>query len=229
MANRKAGSGDGGTGGAKRSAAGKKGTGAAAGDAAQAASGEETAGAKKRSARITSAAGENAGAAAESQPSRAAKRAPRSAAGAGEGAAGGAGDGDAGGGKGAGKGAAKGSARGASRKGGGTGGADLQSDLRQFVSDNPNGWGHSQWEGLLAQLGQRGHDTSNANQIGMQLERERLSSRLQGIEGVSPQKARSIVDRYGALYNLRGADVDEIAREAKVSRDVAERIKQRLG
>lgn len=224
MANRKAGSGDGGNTGAKRSAAGKKGTAAAAGDAAQAAQDNEATGANKRGGAksATTAAGGDPAAAA--QPAKTAKRAPA------KGTAGAAGAGEGGGGQGAAKGAAKRTSKGATKSAGGGGGKpDLRKDLRQFITDNPQGWGHEQWEGLLSQLGERGHDTSNPAQIGMQLERERLSARLEGIEGLSQQRARSVAERFGTLYSLRNASVDEIAQETNLSREVAERVKSQLG
>lgn len=127
------------------------------------------------------------------------------------------------------KGAAKSAGKGRGADGAARAGKpDLRGDLRRFVDENPDGWGHDQWQGLLGRLGEQGHDTSDPDRIGMELERERLHSRLQGIQGVGAQRARSIVERFGTLYSLRHADADEIARHAKVSRDEAERIKNQL-
>ncbi len=118
---------------------------------------------------------------------------------------------------------------GAGRKTAAKGGRpDLRGDLRKFVDENPQGWGHDQWQGLLGHLGQRGHDTSDPDRIGMELERERLTSRVEGVEGVKSRHAKSIAQRFGTLYSLRNAGVDEIEREAKVPREVAERIKKHL-
>lgn len=130
-------------------------------------------------------------------------------------------------------GAAK-SAGGAAKKGGarksaGGGKPDLRADLRQFVDENPEGWGHDQWQGLLGRLGERGHDTSDPDRIGMELERERVSARLERVEGVNSRQAKTIADRFGTLYSLRNASAEEIERLTKVPRKVAERIKNTLG
>lgn len=239
MANRKAGSaGDGSTGEAKRPGAGRKSAGAATGGADQGAQTGGSTGARKqatgsRGSEATTRSGSTTaeGQAMKSTGGRSAAKgaAKTGTAGSGQGGGDSAARGAAKGGtKAATRGAAKGATKGASR-GGGAGGLDLRGDLRQFVNDNPHGWDHQGWQGLLDRLGQRGHDTSNPEQIGMQLERERLSAQLEGTEGVSSQKAKSIIERFGTLYSLRNADADEIAREAKVSREVAERIKSRLG
>lgn len=214
MANSKAGtSGEGNAGAGKRPAAAKKSAGKADGGAGQAAKSGGTAGARKQAASSRGSAAttrSDSTNAAESQPAKKTAGAAKSPA------------------KGAAKSPAKGGAKSAAKTSRGAGKPDLREDLRQFVSENPEGWGHEQWQGLLGRLGERGHDTSNPDQIGMQLERERLHSRLQGMEGVSAQRARSIADRFGTMYSLRHADVDEIVRETKVSRDVAERIKSQL-
>ena len=104
-------------------------------------------------------------------------------------------------------------------------GPDLGADLRQFVSDNPHGWGHGEWMGLLDQLRERGHSVDDTDQIGRSLERERLAATLEGVEGVGPQRVKSIVDRYETLWSLRQADVDDVAQSAKIPRPLAERIK----
>lgn len=214
MANSKAGtSGEGNAGAGKRPAAAKKSAGKADGGAGQAAKSGGTAGARNQAASSRGSAAttrSDSTNAAESQPAKKTAGAAKSPA------------------KGAAKSPAKGGAKSAAKTSRGAGKPDLREDLRQFVSENPEGWGHEQWQGLLGRLGERGHDTSNPDQIGMQLERERLHSRLQGMEGVSAQRARSIADRFGTMYSLRHADVDEIVRESKVSRDVAERIKSQL-
>lgn len=119
---------------------------------------------------------------------------------------------------------------GGERRGAARGGRtpDLRGELRQFVSEHPHGWGHDQWEHLLHRLRERGHDTADPDRIGMQLERERLNTRLEGVEGVSPQRARSLAERFGTLYSLRHTEVDDIARQAKIPRELAERIKRHL-
>lgn len=109
------------------------------------------------------------------------------------------------------------------------GSRDLGGDLREFVRSRPDGWGHDDWLGLLDDLRGRGHDVSDEGSVGMQLERERLSHRLEGIEGVKGSQTRALVDRFETVYSLRHASVDEIASVKGVTREAAERIKERFG
>jgi hypothetical protein len=102
---------------------------------------------------------------------------------------------------------------------------DLTRDLRDFASGRPNGWDHSDWESFLEHLRGRGHDTSNADAIGLSLERERLALALGKVEGVGPQRVRALADRFTTLWSLRNAEVEEIASAANIRRDLAERIK----
>lgn len=110
-------------------------------------------------------------------------------------------------------------ARGASRS------PDLTRDLRDFASGRPQGWDHDDWESFLGHLRNRGHDTSNADAIGLALERERLALALQQVEGVGPQRVKALTDRFTTVWSLRNAEVEEIASAAKIRRDLAERIK----
>lgn len=107
-------------------------------------------------------------------------------------------------------------------------GPDLGGDLRQFVAEHPHGWGHNEWLALLHHLQERGHGIDNVEQIGGHLERERLSTVLQQVPGVGPQRIKSIAERYGSVWNLRHANVDELAESAKIPRSLAQRIKEQL-
>lgn len=111
--------------------------------------------------------------------------------------------------------------------GGGLANPDLRSDLRDFVRQNPQGWGHDEWTGLLGRLRERGHQ-GNEEQIGSALERERLAMKLEEMEGVGPQRVKSLVDRFGTLYSLRHAAADEVAEAAKIPRELAEKITRTL-
>jgi hypothetical protein len=102
---------------------------------------------------------------------------------------------------------------------------DLTRDLRDFAAARPQGWEHDDWESFLGHLRNRGHDTSNADAIGLALERERLALALQQIQGVGPQRVKSLTDRFTTVWNVRNADVEEIASAARIRRDLAERIK----
>ena len=102
---------------------------------------------------------------------------------------------------------------------------DLRKDLRDFASGRPQGWNHEDWQAFLEHLRTRGHDTSNADAIGLALERERLALALEKVEGVGPQRVRALADRFVTIWSFRNADVEEIAATAKVRRDMAERIR----
>lgn len=123
--------------------------------------------------------------------------------------------------------ATKSAAKSTKPAGGGRGKADLRSDLREFVRQNPEGWGHDEWTGLVGQLRERGHKGSE-EQLGSALERERLAMKLEEVEGLGPQRVKTLVDRFGTLYSLRHADADEVAKEAKIPRELAEKITRKL-
>ena len=135
----------------------------------------------------------------------------------------------------AGAGAAKkrsGGAGGAAKKssGGGAGGGaghGLGDHLRQFARSRPQGWGHGEWLGLLEELRGHGHDVSDEGAVGRQLERERLVQQLEGVSGLG-DRADALADRFGTLYSLRHAGVDEIAGVQGMDRQTAERIREHL-
>ncbi len=112
-----------------------------------------------------------------------------------------------------------------SKRGRGAAGIDLQRDLRDFVSARPQGWEHHDWIAFLESLQERGHNVNDRDAIGLALERERLDLVLDSIRGVGPQRRKALIERYGTIWNLRNADVDEIARTARAPRSLAEQIK----
>jgi hypothetical protein len=101
---------------------------------------------------------------------------------------------------------------------------NMRSDLREFASTRPDGWSHDEWLGLLDSLRERGHDTSDTETIGRDLERERLSVTLERIPGLGPRKVDALVDRFGTLWSLRQANAEEIASVPTIPRNLAERI-----
>jgi hypothetical protein len=104
----------------------------------------------------------------------------------------------------------------------------LTKDLRDFASARPQGWGHDDWLRFLESLGQRGHDIRDRDAIGMALEKERLDLALGRVKGLGPQKRKALVERYATLWNLRGADPDDIASAGGLRRDLAERVKDEV-
>ena len=107
--------------------------------------------------------------------------------------------------------------------------ANLRADLREFASARPGGWNHDDWIGFLDHLRGRGHDVSDSDGVGIQLERERLAHRLEQVPGMGAKRVDTIVDRYHTLYSARHADVDELAGLPGMNRALAERVKQQLG
>lgn len=113
-----------------------------------------------------------------------------------------------------------------SKRGRGGDGDDLRGELRHFASAMPQGWGHQDWIEFLESLQERGHNINDREAIGLALERERLDLVLDAIRGVGPQRRRALIERYGTLWNLRNAEVEEIARIAKMPRSLAEEVKR---
>lgn len=107
-------------------------------------------------------------------------------------------------------------------------GPNLQKDLRDFASARPEGWNHEDWVGFLESLQSRGHDIADRESIGVALEKERLDLALSGVKGVGPQRRQALIEKYGTLWSLRGADPDEIAKTANMPRSLAERIKNEM-
>src|SRR4051794_16670452 len=108
-------------------------------------------------------------------------------------------------------------------------GPDLRADLRAFVTARPGGWGHDDWMAFLDHLRGRGHDTSDPESIGLALERERLASMLERVQGMGPKRVSSVVDRYETVWSCARADVDEIASVSGMNRSLAEKVRQALG
>ncbi|MBV9773210.1 MAG: hypothetical protein JO040_04635 [Gemmatimonadetes bacterium] len=107
--------------------------------------------------------------------------------------------------------------------GGSGGGHDVRSHLRRFAASRPGGWNHDEWLGLLDELRGHGHDVSDPESVGRSLEQERLRHVLEGAGGVESGQVDALVERYGTLWSLRHAGVDEVAGLPGMSREAAER------
>lgn len=101
---------------------------------------------------------------------------------------------------------------------------DLRTDLREFASARPEGWSHDEWLGLLDSLRERGHNISDSESIGRELERERLSVTLERVPGLGPKKVEAVAARFGTLWSLRHASAEEIASVPSIPRNLADRI-----
>ncbi len=98
--------------------------------------------------------------------------------------------------------------------------------LQAFVESHPGGWNHEEWLGLLAELSAAGIDVSEPHEIGVQLERTRLTWELRRREvpGLGPKRVEALARRFGTLGRLRFASIDEVAQVPSMNRPLAEKI-----
>lgn len=106
------------------------------------------------------------------------------------------------------------------------GGNGLREELRSFVAEHRDGWGHGHWESLLRRLEDRGFDTARPDAIGAVLERERVLVVLEeiGVPGLGPKRREAVADRFGSLWRLRHASVDELKELSALPKDLAQRL-----
>lgn len=104
----------------------------------------------------------------------------------------------------------------------------LREDLRDFASARPSGWGHDDWLSFLDTLKERGHDTSEPEAIGRQLERERLAVVLSQVPGLGPRRVEALVERFETMWSARHAGADRIAEVPGIPRALAERVAEAL-
>lgn len=99
--------------------------------------------------------------------------------------------------------------------------------LQGFVESHPDGWNHEDWLGLIADLDGAGVDVSEPHEIGERLERTRLMWELErrAVPGLGPKRTQAIAKRFGSLWALRHASVDEIARVPSMNRALAEKVR----
>jgi hypothetical protein len=101
---------------------------------------------------------------------------------------------------------------------------NLKADLRAFAAGRPEGWGHDDWLAFLEHLAQRGHDTESADEIGEALERERLAVVLEQVQGMGPRRVDSVVNRFGSVWHLSQASVEDVCSLPSMPRSLAERV-----
>jgi hypothetical protein len=107
-------------------------------------------------------------------------------------------------------------------------GDDLRADLRAFAEGRPQGWDHADWLVFLDHLRERGHDTADADAIGLMLERERLAALLERVQGMGPKRVQGIVERYDTIWSAHHASVDELAALPGMNLSLAEKVRQAL-
>lgn len=105
-------------------------------------------------------------------------------------------------------------------------GNGMRETLRSFVADHPEGWGHGHWEDLLHRLSEDGIDTAQPDQIGLELERERIRLVLEdsGIRGLGPKRREAVAERFGSLWHLRHASVEELSERSEIPKGLAEKL-----
>ncbi|HUF75908.1 MAG TPA: helix-hairpin-helix domain-containing protein [Longimicrobiales bacterium] len=106
----------------------------------------------------------------------------------------------------------------------------MKERLRAFVERHPEGWNHDEWMGLLSQLQQDGADVGDPQQVGRALERTRLEWELsrRPVKGLGPKRSEALVARFGTVWGLRQASVDEVAEVPTITRTLAERVVQAM-
>jgi hypothetical protein len=107
-----------------------------------------------------------------------------------------------------------------------TEGEKMTARLHAFVKAHPDGWNHEEWLGLLADLEGEGVGVGEHDEIGARLERTRLEWELQrrAIPGLGPKRSEAIAKRFGTLWRLRHASVEEVARVPSMNRTLAEKV-----
>jgi len=102
----------------------------------------------------------------------------------------------------------------------------MTKQLRAFVEAHPDGWDHDAWLALLRDLDNAGEDVSEPDHLGRELERTRLEWELQrrSVPGLGPKRSEALVERFGTLWKLKHASVDDVAQLPSINRSLAEKV-----
>lgn len=102
--------------------------------------------------------------------------------------------------------------------------------LRGFVEEHRDGWGHHEWLELLAELTDEGVDTTDPSIIGSALEQERILAVLEnaGVKGLGPKRREAVAERFGRMWDLEHATVDELAGLPSFHKGLAEALHKAL-
>jgi len=102
----------------------------------------------------------------------------------------------------------------------------MSTRLTAFVESHPAGWNHDEWLALLADLGEGGTDVSNPDAIGAELEKTRVmwELRKRNVPGLGRKRMEAIVNRFGTVYDLHNATIEEMARVPGMNRGLAEKV-----
>jgi hypothetical protein len=107
---------------------------------------------------------------------------------------------------------------------------DTGLEVRRFVEEHPQGWGHEDWLEFLHGLSEAGHQISDPDGLGLEVERERLTQVLGRIElkGLGPKRREALADQFGSLYNLCSTDGEQIAKLTGIPRALADEVSRTL-
>ena len=102
----------------------------------------------------------------------------------------------------------------------------VQKRFRSFLAEHPGGWGHDDWVNLLQELSDAGVDITQQDEIGLTLERERVKAFLEGtgVKGLGPKRRDALASRFGRLWDLEQATVEELAEIPTIPRSLAEAV-----
>jgi hypothetical protein len=107
---------------------------------------------------------------------------------------------------------------------------DTGPEVRRFVEEHPQGWGHEDWLEFLHRLYETGHEIPDPDGLGLAVERERLVQVLDRIElkGLGPKRREALTNHFGSLYDLCSTDSEHIARLTGIPRSLAEEVSRTL-
>ena len=103
-------------------------------------------------------------------------------------------------------------------------------EVRRFVEEHPQGWGHEDWLEFLHRLNETGYEVGDPDGLGLEVERERLAQVLSRIElkGLGPKRREALTTQFGSLYNLCSTDGEQIARLTGIPRALADEVSKTL-
>lgn len=98
--------------------------------------------------------------------------------------------------------------------------------LRAFIETHPGGWNHDDWLALLSDLEVNGVDVRDRDEVGVALEKERLSWELRrrAVPGLGPKRIEAVVGRFGTFWSLRQAGPEDLAAIRTIPPALAERL-----
>jgi len=102
----------------------------------------------------------------------------------------------------------------------------MDKHLNAFIENHPEGWNHEEWLSLLTTMEQDGIEIENQEAIGYELENRRLAWELRrrAVPGLGPKRIDAVVGRFGTLWSLQHAEVEELAELNTIPGPLAEKV-----